>query len=182
MKVTAIVGSPRKTGNTATIIRAILKGAEEEHAETAIHYLGEKTINGCTGCYSCRDTKKCVIDDDMRDIYRDIGDADVLVFASPIYYYTVTGQFKTFLDRTFPYYWERPLKGKKAVLALTWANSNPDEFNDTIEWFERVADAMQVDLIETIKVPNTTSNPVAENKELLLQARKKGRTLARTTQ
>ncbi len=182
MKVTAIIGSPRKTGNTAALIRALLKGADEEHAETAIHYLGEKTINGCTGCYSCRDTNKCVIDDDMIDIYRDIDNADALVFASPIYYYTVTGQFKTFLDRTFPYYWERQLKGKKAVLALTWANSNPDEFNDTVDWFKRVANAMQVDLLDPIKVPNTTSNPVAENKELLLQARKIGQTLVRTAQ
>jgi multimeric flavodoxin WrbA len=177
MKITAIIGSPRKTGNTSTIVEAMLEGAKEEHVETAVHYLGEKTVKGCIGCYSCRETSECVIKDDMREIYNDINDSDVLVFASPIYFYTVTGQFKTFIDRSFPYYWEKPLKGKKAVLALTWANSNPDMFNDTVDWFKRITDAMQIDLVETITVSNTGSNPVAENKELLHQFRKIGLSL-----
>ncbi len=175
MKITAIVGSPRKTGNTAALVDAVLKGASK--AETTIHYLGDKSIKGCIGCYSCMSTKKCVHKDDMQDINRDILESDIILFASPIYYYTVTGQFKTFLDRTFPLYWDKPLKGKKAVFALTWAASDPDAFDDTVEWFKRVTDATAVELIEVIKVPDTGDNPVSENQVLLSEVEELGRKL-----
>jgi len=85
MKVTAIVGSPRRTGNSAKLVETILEGARESGAEVSIHYLGEKTIKPCVGCYSCEKTKECVIkDDDMREIYAAMDTSDAYVFASPV--------------------------------------------------------------------------------------------------
>ena len=177
MKITAINGSPRTKGNTAALVDAVLKGITQSDNEKVVHYLGDKSIKGCIGCYSCMTTKKCVHKDDMEQINQDILESDVIIFASPIYYFTVTGQFKTFLDRTFPLYWDKPLKGKKSVFALTWADSNPDAFDDTVEWFKRVADATEFELVEVIKVPDTGSNPVSENNSLLAHAEELGRKL-----
>jgi multimeric flavodoxin WrbA len=96
MNVTAIVGSPRKTGNSSKLVESILEGTMESGADISIHYLGEKEIKPCIGCYSCEKTKECVIkDDDMREIYSDMEIANAYVFASPVYFNQVSCQFKT---------------------------------------------------------------------------------------
>ena len=97
-----LMGSPRKNGNTSILCDEFKRGAEEAgHNVEKINVAGMK-INGCLGCNGCqRNGGTCVQKDDMTDIYGKILAADVVVLASPIYYYTWTAQLKAVIDRTY---------------------------------------------------------------------------------
>ncbi len=103
MKILGIVGSKRKNGNTATLVQAALKSAEINGIETHIEYLGDYNINGCTGCEGCKDTYKCVVDDDMQKLYPLILEADAIILGSPTYFYNITSIVKAFLERLYCY-------------------------------------------------------------------------------
>lgn len=105
MRILAINGSPKaNNGNTECILEPFLKGAESAGAETETVYLANKNIKHCTGCYSCwtRTPGVCIHKDDMPELLGKIQQADVLVFASPLYYFNVTGLMKDFIDRMLP--------------------------------------------------------------------------------
>ena len=100
--VLIISSSPRKGGNSVTLAEAFAKGAQDagNHVETI--RLREKQIGFCKGCFACLKLGHCVIKDDAVEIAAKMHDADVLVFATPVYYYSVSGQLKTMLDRSNP--------------------------------------------------------------------------------
>jgi multimeric flavodoxin WrbA/putative sterol carrier protein len=105
MKILAIQGSPRpKVSNTELLLQEFLKGARSQGAETETVYLKGKKINFCVGCYTCwtKTPGVCVYKDDMPEILRKISECDVIVYATPLYNYNVTGLFKVFQDRTLP--------------------------------------------------------------------------------
>lgn len=102
--VLIISSSPRKGGNSDVLSDAFAKGAADAGNAVEKVSLCGKTINFCKGCLSCLQTHKCVIKDDAEDIVRKMLNADVIVFASPIYYFEMCGQLKTMLDRSNPLY------------------------------------------------------------------------------
>lgn len=103
MKTVLIIStSPRKGGNSDILADEFAKGAKEAGHEVEKICLYDKTINFCKGCLACQKTQHCVIHDDADMIARKMKDADVLVFATPIYYYEMCGQMKTMLDRSNP--------------------------------------------------------------------------------
>ena len=99
MKVMGIFGSPRKGGNTDTLLEETLKGAEKEGAEVERLHLTEFTITPCKECHGCDRTGECVILDDMQKIYPKLLDADVIILASPIFFYGISAWAKAFVDR-----------------------------------------------------------------------------------
>lgn len=101
-KVLIISTSPRKNGNSETLADAFLKGAIDGGNTAEIISLYDKTIGFCKGCLACQKTGKCVIHDDANMIAQKMLTADVLVFATPIYFYEMSGQMKTMLDRANP--------------------------------------------------------------------------------
>ncbi len=103
-KVLIISSSPRKGGNSETMAEAFAKGAAESGNIVETVYLREKQINFCKGCFACFKIGHCVIEDDAVEIAAKMHDADVLVFASPVYYYSISGQLKTMFDRANPLY------------------------------------------------------------------------------
>lgn len=100
--VLIISSSPRKGGNSETLAASFAKGAQDagNHVETV--YLREKQIGFCKGCLACLKLGHCVMKDNAVEIAAKMHDADVLVFATPVYYYSVSGQLKTMLDRANP--------------------------------------------------------------------------------
>jgi multimeric flavodoxin WrbA len=100
MQVLGINGSPHENGNTAYALRYALARLEEAGGETAYIALAGKSIHSCRGCFSCRESGRCVQDDDMRAILDAIRRCDCLLLASPVYMGLVTGQMKTMMDRT----------------------------------------------------------------------------------
>ncbi|SHH94913.1 flavodoxin family protein [Clostridium grantii] len=103
MKLLAVVGSSRKNGNTATLIKEALKPFEKEAFDIELIYLSDYQYKDCIGCEGCKDTFKCAIKDDMQKIYPKVMEADALIIGSPTYFYNMTADMKAFLDRLYCY-------------------------------------------------------------------------------
>lgn len=102
--ILVISTSPRKGGNSETLADAFICGAEEAGNQVEKVCLYDKTIGFCKGCLACLKSYRCVNHDDADTIAQKMRTADVLVFATPIYYYEMCGQMKTLLDRANPLY------------------------------------------------------------------------------
>jgi multimeric flavodoxin WrbA len=100
MKVLGLFGSPRRGGNTEILLEEALKGAEREGAEIERLYLSDLDVTPCTECHGCDSTGDCVILDDMQKIYPKLLEADVIILASPIFFYGVTAWAKGLIDRS----------------------------------------------------------------------------------
>ena len=101
-KVLVISTSPRKGGNSETLPDEFIRGAREAGNDVEKVTLYDKDIRFCKGCLVCQNTQRCVIHDDADTIVQNMLTADVIVFATPIYYYGMCGQMKTLLDRANP--------------------------------------------------------------------------------
>jgi len=102
MKVLGLFGSPRRGGNTELLLEKALQGAESEGAEVERVYLTDHTITPCKECHGCDQTGHCVIPDDMQKIYPKLLEADIIILASPIFFYGVTAWAKALIDRSQP--------------------------------------------------------------------------------
>ena len=100
-KVLVISASPRKGGNSDILCDEFIRGAKDAGNETEKIFLKDKKINYCTGCGFCNtnDYTECSQKDDMAEILDKMVEADVIVMATPVYFYTMNGQMKTFIDR-----------------------------------------------------------------------------------
>lgn len=117
MKIIVLNGSPRANGNTAAMVAAFKEGALEKGHEVEVVNVAHKKIGGCMGCDYCR-TKgegKCIQQDDMPAIYEAVKEADMLVLASPVYYWTLSAQLQAAIHRFYPSGAIRTLK-KSAML------------------------------------------------------------------
>lgn len=113
-------GSPRKHGNSDRLADEFIRGALDAGSEVEKITIRDKKINGCLGCGACRKNGgKCVQKDDMQDIYSKWLAADVIVLASPVYFYSWTSQIKAAIDRTFAI--ERQVENKKFYLICSAA-------------------------------------------------------------
>lgn len=102
MKVLGLFGSPRRGGNTEVLLQETLRGAESEGAEIERVYLADYAITPCKECHGCDDTGHCVILDDMQKIYPKLQESDIIILASPIFFYGVTAWAKALIDRSQP--------------------------------------------------------------------------------
>lgn len=102
--VLIISSSLRKGSNSEALAEEFARGAADAGNKVELISLRDKDIRFCRGCLACQKTQKCVITDDTNAIVAKMHDADVIVFASPIYYYEMCGQLKTLLDRANPLY------------------------------------------------------------------------------
>ncbi|MFW9950185.1 MAG: flavodoxin family protein [Candidatus Thorarchaeota archaeon] len=99
IRITALNGSPKKNGNTVTLMKWVLEGCQEAGAEVELIHIKDYSIQYCQGCHTCLRTGKCVIDDDMRSIYERLNNSEGIVVGSPVYSGEPTALLKTFLDR-----------------------------------------------------------------------------------
>lgn len=103
MKKVLIISSSLRTGSNSEILaREAERGARDAGHNVKFITLKDKDIHFCRGCLACQTLGKCVIQDDMNTLITDVQQADVLIYATPIYYYEMSGQLKTFLDRCNP--------------------------------------------------------------------------------
>jgi multimeric flavodoxin WrbA len=100
VRVLGLFGSPRRGGNTEILLEEALRGAEKEGAKVERLYLSDFTITPCKECHGCDETGNCIILDDMEKIYPKLLEADVVILASPIFFYGVTAWTKALIDRS----------------------------------------------------------------------------------
>lgn len=102
-KIVILNGSPRKKGNTSTLVKAFTEGAESSGNTVTEFFLDGMEIHGCKGYFGGHSSRECpcVQKDDMAKIYPDVKESDVVVLASPLYYWNMSGQLRTAVDRLF---------------------------------------------------------------------------------
>jgi multimeric flavodoxin WrbA len=150
MQVTTLLGSAKKKGNTATVL-----GWVEEELKSLDHdveriYLNNKSIRGCLGCAKCRenpDEIACVQNDDAIDIMEQMISSDVVLFASPIYFWGFSAQIKALIDRGYSLItnYHKPghtslMKGKRLGLLVTGADAYEDNAEGMFTAFDRIVD------------------------------------------
>lgn len=136
-KVLILSGSPRRHGNSDLLCDAFFQGAKDAGNEVEKIFVRDKKIGYCNACYACSKTGVCVIRDDMAEILEKMAWADVIVMASPVYFYSVDAQIKTVIDRTLAQ-WTK-IKNKEFYYIMTAAEDNDFVMNCTLECFRGFA-------------------------------------------
>jgi multimeric flavodoxin WrbA len=173
-RVLGIVASPHNSGNTATLIKAVLEGAKEKGYETELSYLGDlkiyPLIESHSEPYGVTGPK-----DDMETIFSSLEKTDVIVFGTPIYFGHVSDRAKIFIDRLI--YYENPErkarlpKGGRAVIAITYADSNSKLYDNVIDWLKDVMKYLNgTRVVAVLKAEGTDENPVEKRRKLLEEA------------
>ncbi len=132
-KVLIISASPRKGGNSDTLCDEFLKGARDAGNDCEKIFLKDKKINYCTGCGLCNTNNytACSQKDDMEEILNKVILSDVLVLSTPVYFYTMNGQLKTFIDRCCARYTH--IANKDIYFIATAADGRPQALERTFE-------------------------------------------------
>ena len=136
MNILILSGSPRKNGNTDLLVEAFSKGASEKHHVEVVSVHDFK-VNPCMGCNACftSEGNVCIQKDDMSLIYGKLANADMLVIASPVYFYGLSAQLKAVIDRC-----HNPIRDtfhiKKAALLLVGAASLPELFDSILTQYQ----------------------------------------------
>ena len=141
-KVLILSGSPRKGGNSDLLCGEFLRGAIEVGHDVEKIRVAEKKIGYCSGCYYCQKSGGvCAKKDDMPEILQKMIDADVIVFVSPVYFYSIDAQLKTLIDRTVARWTE--VKDKEFYYIATCADEEHTAPERTIECFRGYADCVE---------------------------------------
>ena len=127
-KVLIFNGSPRKKGNTSTLIKECVRGINDSRGEAEIFFLHDMTIGPCQFCDWCIDNNalSCVQKDDMEELYPKLLESDVLIFAAPIFWFHISAQMKLFIDRLYALHGKDgyALTQKKIGIILVYGDSN----------------------------------------------------------
>jgi multimeric flavodoxin WrbA len=179
-KVLGIVGSPRRGGNTETLVDKVLAGAQEAGALTDKILLNELAIAPCRACDACRKTGKCVQQDDMQALLEQMERCQVWVLGTPVYYWGPTAQFKAFVDR-----WYRTehqvtpkiveFKDKRGILVIPLGGTAHDA-RHTVGMIEDALTYKRIELFATIVASGVEERgAVRDHADVLAQARRAGR-------
>ena len=144
MKILAICGSPRK-GNTEFVLKTLLNDIK---SEKELVLLRNKKISPCSGCMLGARKKRCVIEDDMKELNQKLESCDVLIIGTPNYFDNVSGILKNFIDRTNPFHETDALRGKKVITIVVGGGKIKNSkriVNQAIKHFIRAHDMESFD-------------------------------------
>lgn len=136
-----LAGSPRKGGNSDILCDQFAKGAMESGHFVETIRVADKNIGYCRACYACKESGTCVIQDDMAEILSKIIRADVIVLASPVYFYAISAQLKAVIDRTVARWTE--VKDKEFYYIVTAADAERSSAETTLACFRGYADCVE---------------------------------------
>jgi len=136
-KVLILSGSPRKGGNSDMLCDEFLRGAVDAGHEAEKIFIRDRKIGYCQACYACRNTGKCIQHDGMEEVLDKMRWADVIVMASPVYFYSIDAQMKAVIDRTLPQWTNLP--DKEFYYIMTAADEEPEAMDTTLACFRGFA-------------------------------------------
>ena len=145
-KIVILNGSPRKNGNTSALVEAFVRGAESMGNEVTEFFLDRMEIHGCKGCFGGHSSQACPCEqkDDMDKIYPEVRESEVIVLATPLYYWNMSGQIRTAIDRLFAL--EEGdgnlLRGHDRACALLMA-AEGHGFDDVVLYYEHLMEHLQ---------------------------------------
>ena len=188
MRIMAFNGSPRKKGNTSSIIRAILEGAASTGAETTEVLLHHIDMKGCMGCLKCNEKHGiCAQKDALKPFLDEMAACDGFVFGCPIYMYRVAGQMKLLIDRFYSLYiplgdgtYKSALPpGKRFATVVSQGADDSGLYQKSIRWLNGMA-GTGLGMVESGRILHVGSSmkPAAGDTSLMDEARAIGRRLA----
>jgi len=183
-KLLVLKGSPKENGNSGTLANHAIKGAKDVGAEVESFFLHDMDINPCDACDFCKGLEggSCIVEDDMQQIYPKMLNADAILVASPVYWFTISAQLKTCIDRWYAL--EGPegylLAGKRFGLLLSFGDSDPYNSGavNAIHTIQDMCSYLEADLVGVVygsapdpgdinKLPDTMQNAYKLGGELV---------------
>ncbi len=170
MKILALVGSPRKGGNTDILVEQILQGSKTKGHTGEKLYLYRFKIAPCIDCRNCKKGDYvCTVKDGMQEIYPKMEEADLVIFGTPLYFWGPTGQMKALMDRMRPFGTNGKLKGKKGVVVAPSADG-PKLCGPLLEMFRLTFDYLGVEFTGKILAEAFEKGEISQNQEALQEA------------
>lgn len=168
MKILGICGSMRKKSNSEWMLRKVLESAQKEKAETEIVLLRTLNIKYCNGCDVCaQNGGKCVINDDMQEIYFKLRNANVIIVSSPNYFKNVTALMKNFIDRTNAFVRVKPRKMKnKYAIGLCVGGEELEDTQHCEDALVRFFEGHRMKILSMVKAKADKPGSINENTEL----------------
>lgn len=156
MKITVITGSPRKDGNTFAMVDAFTKAAEAKGHEVVRFDAAMMKIGGCHACMTCFKTGRvCSFDDDFNVIAPHILDTDAVVYAMPVYWYSIPAQIKGVIDRVFSFcVAEKDIAGKKCGIITCCEENDPTVMDGVTMPLHRTFDLLKWNLVGEVCIPS----------------------------
>lgn len=175
--ILVIVGSPRRNGNTEMLADAFIKGAEEAGNTVKKIHLNGMSLHGCTDCKYCfTHLGECSQQDDIQQIYPELYKADMLVLASPVYYYALSAQLKTVIDRFYVSI-NKAFSIRSSALLLTYADTDETSCEPALVHYKTLAYFMKWTDKGIISVPGVSAKGDIKGHESLKRAEDLGRSI-----
>ncbi len=187
MEIVAVCGSPRKNGNTATLVEALLEAAREAGASTTRFDPARMNIGDCDADRACLKSAeaKCILKDDMQQVYEALRRADAWVFGAPVYFWNVAAPLKRVIDRLYAFYteeggWHLGLEGsRRGAVIVVQADAEQETPKRNADYIASVLRDLNVEVIGQLAASSLGGpRDAAGRPELLERARQLGRELA----
>lgn len=176
VRVLGIAGSPRRHGNSESLLDACLAGAREAGAATDTIVVAEAGIFPCRGCNACSSTGECVVRDRMSDVYPRLDEADAIVVATPVYFATVPAVLKALYDRCQPYWARRyvlhtePPPRRPGALLLVGGGGDPYGHGCAVTTTKSVFAVLSLDYTAEVVVEADSPSDVKRRPDALARA------------
>jgi multimeric flavodoxin WrbA len=186
-KIVIVKGSPRKNGNSAILAERVAAGAEATGAKVESFYLHGMDIQPCDACDACKGVADldCIIEDDMQILYPKLWEADAIVYASPVYWFTVSAQMKLFMDRCYgmgddtdePE--EHALAGKRIGIVLTYGGDDPFDSGavNAIRTFQDMFNYIPAEIVGVVYGYASDAGEIRKNEDVMEKAYELGKKL-----
>ncbi|MGD9081782.1 MAG: flavodoxin family protein [Desulfobacterales bacterium] len=181
-RILVLNGSARANGNTDIILSKLITSALQTDVQIKQIDVRKKKIRDCIGCYHCQENTACSIKDDMVEVYEEINRSALIIFASPVYWWGVTGILKVLIDRLYLYYSDlnKPdIAGKKAIIISPMhMNSDIYKIKIFLDFYKIIFDNLKMTLVDTCLFGNVNEKgAIQKNTEYLNKIDRLGKTL-----
>ncbi|HYF84651.1 MAG TPA: flavodoxin family protein [Clostridia bacterium] len=186
INVLAIYGSHRRNQNSDMLIDKMLEGIGRDGVSVEKIYASSQGIKSCTACEGCYKLGRCVIKDEMQQVYQAIDRADIVISSSPVYFHTVTSDLKKLIDRCQAV-WASKYKTNSSLISkkhrigyIACTAGEPEErsyFGCTIKVFELFYKCINTEIIGSLLVSNVDNNHVRDRADIQFEAHEAGRRL-----
>ena len=177
MKVLLVNGSLHEKGCTYTALCEVEKALQANGIETEIYWIGKNDVRGCKGCWACKKTKKCVIDDGVNEFVEKAAEFDGFVFGSPVYYASAAGALISFMDRVF-YSGGKNLAYKPAASVVSCRRAGASTTFDVLNKYYTINNMQIVGSNYWNEVHGNTAEEVLQDEEGLQTMRVLGNNMA----
>ncbi len=177
MKIVVLTGSPRKNGNSAYLAEQFIKGAEEKGHEVFRFDCAFKQVEPCRACNRCGMDGPCIFNDDFQELRPRLIEADMVVFATPMYYFSISAQMKRVIDRFYAINGQIKGAHKKAAFLMTYADTSRKEAEPMLVHYHTLMDYLGWTSVGEVVAAGVWTAGSVRNTDYPQQAYRLGRSL-----